>query len=104
MPEIRAVIQHQDGHDLTVSQPRLWPALLVRLRSVLQQQRLPVWAKRLAKIIKLTEIFHEPVEHADLHTSNGADSKRGTQGLQGLGLTSKPITRVIDASFGDRHS
>src|SRR3954454_1353894 len=50
MPEMRAVIQHQDGHDLAVSQPCLWSALPGRLRSLSQQQRLPVWAKRLAKI------------------------------------------------------
>jgi hypothetical protein len=38
----------------------------------------------------LTEILHEPVEHECLRTSNGADSKGGSQGLQGLSLTSNP--------------
>src|SRR3954466_6803086 len=86
MPEMRAVIQHQDGHDLAVSQPRLWSALLGRLRALPQQQCLPVRAKGLAKIIELTEILHEPVEHGRLPTSDGANSKRGTRSLQGLGL------------------
>jgi hypothetical protein len=38
----------------------------------------------------LTKIFHEPVEHACLHTFDGADSKRGIPDLQGLMLTSNP--------------
>jgi hypothetical protein len=78
VPEIRAVIQHQDGHDLAVGQPRLWSALLGRLCLFAQQPSLPMRAKRLAEIIELTEILHEPVEHECLRTSNGADSKRGT--------------------------
>src|SRR3954466_8490191 len=88
--EIRAVIQHQDGHDLAVSQPRLWPALLGRLCLLAQQPSLPMRAKGLAKIIELTEALHEPVEHGRLPTSDGADSKRGIQRRQGLGLTSNP--------------
>src|SRR4051812_10663910 len=83
MPEMRAVIQHQDGHDLAVSQPRLWSALLGRLRALPQQQCLPVRAKRLAKIIELTEVLHEPVEHGRLPTSDGADSRRGIRNCPG---------------------
>src|SRR3954471_7366221 len=90
IPEIRAVIQHQDGHDLAVSQPRLWPALLGRLRLLAQQPSLPMRAKGLTKIVELAEILYEPVEHGRLPTSEGADSKRGTQGRQGLSLTSNP--------------
>src|SRR3954471_4796113 len=66
VPEMRAVIQHQDGHDLAVSQPRLWPALLGRLGLLAQQLRLPMRAKGLAKIVELAEILHEPVEHRRL--------------------------------------
>src|SRR3954464_10386316 len=90
MPEMRAVIQHQDGHDLAVSQPRLWSALLGRLRALPQQQCLPVRAKCLAKIIELTEVLHEPVEHGRLPTSDGADSRRGIQGDKRL---ASPQTR-----------
>jgi hypothetical protein len=90
MPEVRAVIQHQDGHDLAVSQPRLWPTLFGRLRTLPQQPSFPERAKRLAKIIELTEILHEPVEHECLRTSNGTDSKRGMQGRQGLRFTPNP--------------
>jgi len=36
-------------------------------------------AKGLAKIVELAEIFHEPVEHRRLRTSDGADSKRGNK-------------------------
>ena len=50
----------------------------------------PVRVKRLAKIIELTEILHEPVEHVGLHTSNGADSKRRSPRLQGLRLALNP--------------
>jgi hypothetical protein len=88
--EIRAVIQHQDGHDLAVSQPRLWSALLGRLCAFAQQPSLPLRAKHLTKIVELTEILHEPVEHECLRTSNGGDSKRGNQGRQELSLTSNP--------------
>src|SRR3982751_3046124 len=88
--EMRAVIQHQDGHDLAVSQPRLWSALLGRLRALPQQQCLPVRAKCLAKIIELTETPHEPVEHGRLPTSDGADSRRGIQRRQEVSLTSNP--------------
>jgi hypothetical protein len=38
----------------------------------------------------VTKIFHEPVEHACLHTSNGADSSGSIQTLQGLIFTSNP--------------
>jgi hypothetical protein len=90
LAEVRAVIQHQDGHDLAIDQSRLWSALLGRLDLFAQQPSVPMRAKRLAKIIELTEILHEPVEHADLHTSNGADSKRRSPRLQGLRLASNP--------------
>jgi hypothetical protein len=30
--------------------------------------------QRLAEIVELTKILHEPVEHACLHTSDGSDS------------------------------
>src|SRR3954466_1126934 len=90
MPEMRAVIQHQHGHDLAVSQPRLWSALLGRLRALPQQQCLPVRAKGLAKIIELTEVLHEPVEHGRLPISDGADSRRGIQRRQEVSLTSNP--------------
>src|SRR4051794_19942843 len=92
--EVRAVIQHQDGHDLAVSEPCLWSALLDRLCLFAQQPSLPMWAKRLAKIIELAEIFHEPVEHQCLRTSNGADSRRRMQRQQGLKAHLKPVTRV----------
>ncbi len=72
--EMRAVIQHQDGHDLAIGQPRLWPALLATCRPLRQQPSFPAWIKTLAKIIELTKIFHEPVEHARLPTSDRADS------------------------------
>jgi hypothetical protein len=42
------------------------------------------------KIVELAEILHEPVEHECLRISNGADSKRGNQELQGLALTANP--------------
>jgi hypothetical protein len=90
MPEMRTVIQHQDGHDLAISQPRWWSPLLGRLCLLPQQPSVPVRVKGLAKIVKLAEILHEPVEHGCLHTSDGADSKRESQGLQSLGLTSNP--------------
>jgi hypothetical protein len=38
----------------------------------------------------LAEILHEPVEQECLRTSNGADSKRGTQELQGVMLAPNP--------------
>src|SRR3954447_16687391 len=109
MPEMRAVIQHQDGHYCAVHPPpplvppffracrplpppppRLWSALLGRLRALPQQPCLPVRAKRLAKIIELTELLHEPVEHGRLPTSDGADSRRGIQRRQEVSLTSNP--------------
>src|SRR3954454_121751 len=80
MPEIRAVIQHQDGHDLAIGQSCLWPTLLGRLGLLAQQPSLQMRAKGLEKIIELAEILHKPVEHGRLPTSDGADSKRGTQG------------------------
>src|SRR3954464_978821 len=88
--EPRAVIQHQDGHDLAVDQPWLRPALLGRLGLFAQQPSLPMRAKRLTKIIEWAEILHEPVEHRRLPTSDGADSKRGIQRRQGFSLTSNP--------------
>src|SRR3954452_930388 len=94
---MRAVIQHQDGHDLTVSQSCLGSALLGRLGLLAQQPSLPMRAKGLTKIIELAEILHKPVEHGRLPTSDGADSKRGTQRRQGFSLTSKPVTRVTSA-------
>jgi hypothetical protein len=90
MPEIRAVIQHQDGHDLAIGQSRLWPTLLGRLGLLAQQPSLPMRAKGLAKIVELAEILHEPVEHGRLPTSDGADSKRGIQRRQEFSLTSNP--------------
>jgi hypothetical protein len=84
------VIQHQDGHDLAVGQPCLWPALLGSLGTLLQPQRFPARVERLAKIIELAEILHEPVEHECLRISNGADSSRRTQERQGLRLTLNP--------------
>src|SRR4051794_37455922 len=33
MSEPRAVIQHQNGHDLAIGQPRPWPTLPGRLRA-----------------------------------------------------------------------
>jgi hypothetical protein len=74
IPEIGTVIQHQDGHDLAIGQPRLWPTLLCRMRSLGQQPSFPTRVKRLAKIVELTKILHKPVEHACPHTSDGADS------------------------------
>jgi hypothetical protein len=100
--EPRAVIQHQDGHDLAIGQPGPWPALLCRLPPLRQQLSFPRRVKRLAEIIELTEIFHEPVEHRRLPTSDGADSRRGMQGRQGLRVHPKPVTRVIlNESSGD---
>src|ERR1700712_418526 len=74
--EMRAVIQHQDGHDLAIGQPRLGPALLARRRPFRQQLSLPTGIKPLAEIVELTKIFHESVEHACLHTSDGAGSRK----------------------------
>src|SRR5438270_11088879 len=88
--EMRAVIQHQDGHDLAIGQPRLRSALLARRRSFRQQTRFPAWIKSLAKIVELTKIFHEPVEHACLQTFVGADSIEAIQTRQGLIFTSNP--------------
>ena len=90
IPEIRAVIQHQDGHDLAASQSCLWSTLLGRLCSLAQQPSFPMRAKGLAKVVELTEVLYEPVEHGRLPTSDGANSKRGTQALQELSLTSNP--------------
>src|SRR3954471_5324611 len=88
--EMRAVIQHPDGHDLAVSQPRLGSALFGRLGLLAQQPSLPMRAKGLAKVVELADILHKPLEHGRLPTSDGADSKRGTQRRQGFSLTSDP--------------
>src|SRR4051794_25342989 len=101
MPEMPAVIQHQDGHNLAVSQPRLGSALLGRLGLLAQQPSLPMRAKGLAKVVELADILHKPLEHGRLPTSDGADSKRGTQRRQRFSLTSKPVTRVMLAPMGD---
>lgn len=79
IPELRAVIQHQDRHDLAIGQPCLRSTLLGRLGLLAQQPSLPMRAKGLAKIVELAEILHEPVEHGRLPTSDGAASKRGIQ-------------------------
>ena len=84
------MVQHQDGHDLAIDEPRLWATLPGRLRALPQQQCFPMRAKRLAEIIELTDILHEPVEHECLRTSNGADSKTGIQEQQGVRLTPNP--------------
>src|SRR3954447_877222 len=84
MPEMRAVIQHQDGHDLAVGQPRLWPALLGRLCLLAQQPSLPMRAKRLAKIIELAEILHEPVEHECLRPLMAPTQKEELKGDKSL--------------------
>jgi len=88
--EMRAVRQHQDGHDLAVGPSRLWPTLLGRLGLLVQQPSLPMRAEGLAKIVELAEILHEPVEHRHLPTSDGADSRRGMLRRQGFSLTSNP--------------
>jgi hypothetical protein len=49
-----------------------------------------VRAKCLAKIIELTEVLHEPVEHGRLPTSDGADQEEEFKGDKRLGLTSNP--------------
>jgi hypothetical protein len=43
-------------------------------------------ATRLAKIVELTEILYEPVEHAGLHTSNTNPRK---ESLIDIGLQSR---------------
>src|SRR3954452_11145392 len=84
VPEMRAVIQHQDGHDLAVGQPRLLPALLGRLCLLAQQPSLPMRAKRLAKIIELAEILHEPVEHECLRPLMAPTQKEELKGDKSL--------------------
>ena len=75
---------------ISLSEPRLGPALLGRRRSCRQQPSFPAGIKALTEIVELTKIVHEPVEHAYLHTSDGADLTGPIETLQGRMFTSNP--------------